>query len=203
MFDVQIALEGLAEARREWSRAMRAFNADSERVLIRLLHEAAANYMSVEQVAKFSGLAPKRIRTLMRDNGLNPRDGKRVLAKHAAEALQSNAELLGIAPHQMDLMSPLAYLPAGSVLRQELTDKTTAGVTELEDEHYDWCKGSCGGSCGRSKANLRSDELEDVSGNATHSGYPTIAEAVHDLHLRGGRLRPHATCPTCHLVGEA
>lgn len=176
MFDVQIALEGLADARREWSRAMRAFNADSERVLIRLLHEAAANYMSAEQVAKFSGLSPKRIRTLMRDNGLNPRDGKRVLAKHAAEALQSNAELLGIAPHQMDLMSPLAYLPAGSLLRQQITDKTVSGVTELPD-----------------------DGIPRDDGHVV-SGYTTISEAVHDLHLRGGRLR--WVCPVCGKIGD-
>lgn len=133
-FDVQIALEGIAEAKGEWAKAIRKFNADVERALVRLLHEASANYMSVEEVARHSGLSPKRVRTLMRDHGLNPRLGKRVLADSAAKALHENAALMGIRPHDMDLMSPLAYLPMGSKMRQELTDKAVSKVTELPDE---------------------------------------------------------------------
>jgi len=174
-FDVQIALEGIAEAKATWAKAITEFNAGVEYVMTRLIHEAAANYMSVEEVAKASGLTPKRVRLLMRNSGLDPKKGKRLLAKHAAEALAENAALLGIAPHEMDLMSPLAYLPMGKQLRQELQNRTVSQV----------------------------HELEDVSGNTTHSGYQTISEAVHDLHLRGGKLRPFAICPTCSLVGEA
>lgn len=132
-FDVQIALEGVREARSKWNTAVRQFNADADKVMTRLLHEAAANYMSSEQVAKHSGLSPKRVRSLMRLAGLNPSRGKNLLAKHAAEALATNSELLGIAPHEMDLTSPLAYLPMGSELRQALTDKTVSKVTELDD----------------------------------------------------------------------
>lgn len=135
-FDVQIALEGVREARGLWSKAMRKFQSDVEKVMTRLLHEAAANFMSVEEVARHSGMSPKRVRSMMREAGLNPRDGKTLLSKQAAEALASNADLLGIAPHEMDLMSPLAYLPAGSELRQQITDKSVSGVTELADYQY-------------------------------------------------------------------
>ena len=133
-FDVQIALEGIREAKAEWAKAVRAFNADVEKVLVRLLHEASVNYMSPEEVARFSGLSTKRVRSLMCEHGLNPRDGKRMLADSAAKALADNAALLGIRPHDMDLMSPLAYLPMGSQLRQELTDKAVARVTELPED---------------------------------------------------------------------
>lgn len=133
-FDVQIALEGVRDAKSQWARAVRTFNADVEKVLVRLLHEASANYMSPEEVARHSGLSPKRVRDLMRANGLNPRDGKRVLAASAAKALAENAALLGIRPHDMDLMSPLAYLPMGSQMKQALTDKAVARVTELPED---------------------------------------------------------------------
>jgi len=133
-FDVQIALEGVAEARTRWTAAKREFDEGVNKVMGRLLHEAAANYMSVEEVARYSGLSKLQVRSMMRLNRLDPRDGKTLLAKHAAEALSSNAELLGIAPHEMDLMSPLAYLPMGRELRQQLTDKTVQSVHELPED---------------------------------------------------------------------
>jgi hypothetical protein len=134
-FDVQIALEGVREARGEWSRAQQEFQSNVDKVLDRLIHEAATCFMSVEEFAKASGLSPKRVRDLMRRNRMHPSSSKTLLAKHAAEALATNSELLGIAPHEMDLTSPLAYLPMGKELRQELTDKTVSRVTELpEDE---------------------------------------------------------------------
>ena len=136
MFDVQIALEGIAEARTKWDRAFRKFNADVEYLMARLLNEAAVNHMSVEQVAKASGLPAKRVRALMRDHGLNPKQGKRLLANHAATALTENAALLGIEPHEMDLTSPLAYLPMGSDLRLILETEAGRGVKQLpEDRH--------------------------------------------------------------------
>lgn len=133
-FDVQIALEGVRDARGKWSRAQREFQTNVDKVLNRLIHEAAACYMSVEEFAKASGLSPKRVRDIMRHNGLSPSSGKTLLAKQAAEALATNSALLGIAPHEMDLMSPLAYLPMGTEMRQALTDKTVSGVTEVDED---------------------------------------------------------------------
>jgi hypothetical protein len=135
MFDVQIALEGIAEARSKWDTALRKFNADVEFLMARLLNEAAVNHMSVEQVAKASGLTAKRVRVMMRAHGLDPKKGKRLLANHAAQALAENAALLGVEPHEMDLTSPLAYLPMGSDLKKFLETETSQGVKELpEDE---------------------------------------------------------------------
>lgn len=133
-YDVQIALEGIAEARTAWDRGLRKFNSDVEYLMARLLNEAAVNHMSVEQVAKASGLTAKRVRSLMRAHGLNPKQGKRMLANHAAEALASNAALLGIEPNEMDLMSPLAYLPMGSDLKKFLETDAMKGVKEIPPE---------------------------------------------------------------------
>lgn len=132
-FDVQIALEGIHEARSKWGAAQAKFNADVEYVMARLLNEAAVNFMSAEEVAKASGLTVKRVRLMMRKHGLDPRKGKRLLAQHAAEALAENAALLGIEPHEMDLMSPLAYLPMGQEMRKFLETKTVSQVHELPE----------------------------------------------------------------------
>lgn len=151
-FDVQIALEGIAEAKGKWSAGMRKFNDDVDHVMARLLHEAAANFMSVNEVAQASGLTTMRVRKMMRDAGLDPRKNKTLLAKSAADALQSNADLLGIEPHEMDLTSPLAYLPMGDELRQRLLDARVHRVTELPEDEVsgnlvcDCCRGRC--ACG-------------------------------------------------------
>jgi hypothetical protein len=148
-FDVQIALEGIAEAKTKWTRAFADFNAGVETAMTRLIHEAAANFMSAEEVAKHSGLTVKRVRILMRAAGLDPKHGKRLLSKNAATALAENAALLGIQPHEMDLTSPLAYLPMGSEMREfletanalpptgNLRDKI-AGAIYDDGSHDDW-----------------------------------------------------------------
>lgn len=133
-FDVQIALEGINEATTAWAKARIKFNSDITYLMSRLLNEAAVNFMSAEEVARYSGMTVKRVRILMRANGLDPKKGKRLLAKQAAEALSENAALLGIEPHEMDLMSPLAYLPMGSDLRKFLETKTVSQVTELPEQ---------------------------------------------------------------------
>jgi hypothetical protein len=164
-FDVQIALEGVTEARRTWARAKAEFDLNMEHVMKRLLHEAAANYMSAEEFGRLAGLPTKRVRVLMRKAGLDPTRGKRLLAKTAADALASNAELLGIAPHEMDLMSPLAYLPMGEKMRQELQDKAVSQVTELPDDNDGLpdCEGWDCQSCG--KSNFIPAGFARVSGN--------------------------------------
>lgn len=123
----------IAEAKRERAKRIAEFDSGVAAVMSRLLHEAARNYMSVEEVAKAGGFTVKRVRQMMRDVGLNPRDGKNLLSKKAAEALSNNAALLGVEPGEMDLMSPLAYLPMGEQLRRELQDKTVSKVTELPE----------------------------------------------------------------------
>lgn len=133
-FDVQIALEGVSDARGKWFFAHHKFLSDVDYVMTRLIHEAAANMMSVDDVAVASSLTSTKVRELMRKSGLDPRSGKRLLAKAAAEALAENAELMGIEPHEMDLTSPLAYLPMGSELKQQLIDARVHRVTELPDE---------------------------------------------------------------------
>ena len=35
---------------------------------------------------------------------------------------------------------------------------------ELDERHYDWCRGSCGGSCERSMQNLGKVRTEDLRG---------------------------------------
>ena len=132
-FDVQIALEEIRDARTAWSKGITGFNASVEHMMVRLLHEAARCFMSAEEVARYSGLTPKRVRALMRQAGLNPRDGRALLSKKAAEALNSNAQIMGINPNDMDLMSPLAYLPMGEKMKRDLRDRAISQVTDLDD----------------------------------------------------------------------
>lgn len=127
-FDVLLALQDVRSAKHEWAKAQTKFNSDITAVMTRLMFEAARNFMSPEEVAKESGFTTKRVRQMMRDIGLNPRDGKTVLNRLASEALANNAALMGIEPDEMDLMSPLAYLPMGSVMKRELQDRAVSQV---------------------------------------------------------------------------
>lgn len=136
-FDVVIALEGVAEAKAAVAKGVTKANSDIAYVMSRLIHEAARNFMSAEEVAKASGFTVKRVRQMMRDAGLDPKKGKRLLSKTAAEALANNAALMGIEPHEMDLMSPLAYLPMGEKMKRELQDKTVSQVHEVSGNDWD------------------------------------------------------------------
>jgi hypothetical protein len=100
----------------------------------------------------------------MRRNKMSPSSGKTLLAKTAAEALATNSALLGIAPHEMDLTSPLAYLPMGTEMRQAITDKTVSAVTELPDEGLPASEGWDCQSCGAS--NFIPSGFARVSGNS-------------------------------------
>lgn len=134
--DVREALTELKEARSQWGKAHAEFNDAAEKVAVRLIHEAIAARMSVEDVARHGGLTPKRVRVLMRQHGLDPRNGKGMLAENAATALRENATLLGIDPKDMDLTSPLAYLPMGESLRHQIIhSRSIHEVADLlEDE---------------------------------------------------------------------
>ncbi len=128
--EVETAFENLRDAKGAWAQRHREFNDGVAQIMRLLMHEAAVNYMSHHDVARMSGYSVKRVRDLMRAAGLNPRDGKRLLSQKAAEALANNAALMGIEPGEMDLMSPLAYLPMGSVMKRELAESRTARVNE-------------------------------------------------------------------------
>lgn len=133
-FIVQLMLEHVREVREQASRANRDYNEGMNKVLASLLHHAALNFMSSHEVGKALGMSPSRVRTLMKANGLNPTSGKRLLSEQAAKALAENAELMGIEPSQMDLMSPLAYLPMGEQLRKQFleTEAVAQGVHEVK-----------------------------------------------------------------------
>lgn len=128
-FEIDLNLEHVAEQRKLWNDAAREFGDRVDKAMKRLIHEAAAARMSHVEVAKKSGFTTAQIKARMKTMGLNPTTGRALLSKQAAAVLASNAEILGIQPHEIDLMSPLAYLPAGSLLKEQ--DKT---VKDLPDE---------------------------------------------------------------------
>lgn len=132
-FDVQMALDGVREARRKWGIARREYESNMDFVMSRLVREAAVNLMSADEVADRVGMSARQVRIYMREAGLDPRRGKRLLAKTAAEALAENSALMGIEPHEMDLTSPLAYLPMGEELKQQLIDARVKRVTEFPE----------------------------------------------------------------------
>jgi hypothetical protein len=135
--DIIEALVSVRVAKAQWAVAQTKFNSDVEAIMTRLLHEAAVARMSDTEVANWSGFTVKRVRMIMRVIGLNPRDGKNLLSGKAAEALATNAALMGIEPRDMDLMSPLAYLPMGSEMKRELQDKAVSKVTEFPETSED------------------------------------------------------------------
>lgn len=130
----------IKEAREEFARVQTKFASDVDAMMNRLIHEGARNFMSAEEIGRAAGMPVKRIRAFMRSAGLSPSDSKTLLSKKAAEALANNSALLGIEPSEMDLMSPLAYLPMGSVMKRELQDRSVSQVTDvsgnLEDRLY-------------------------------------------------------------------
>lgn len=134
-FEVELAFKALGDELKKWKVAYREAAAEGEKIMTRLIHEAIANRMSAEQIAQYTGLTAAAIRMKMRRMGLHPKTSKTALAHAAAEALRTNAELLGVDPLDIDLSSPLAYLPAGSELRKKMQSETVQeGVKELDDE---------------------------------------------------------------------
>lgn len=131
--DITDHLSRLRKAREAWGKGRTEFFAAYDVSLTRLIHEAVANRMGAAQVAEALGVGPSTIRTKMRSLGYDPRAGKRLLNQMAAEALANNSALLDIDPSEMDLMSPLAYLPMGSALKDELRN-ARALQTQVDPE---------------------------------------------------------------------
>lgn len=125
-------LNQIREAREARSKAVQDLSIAISEMMRLLIHEGLAQYMSPEQIAAESGHPVKYVRDLMRTMDLNPKSGRTVLSRKAAEALNTNAALMGIDPSDFDLTSPLAYLPMGSVLKRQLTEARTSQVDEAE-----------------------------------------------------------------------
>lgn len=145
--DTVAVLTQIGEARKAWAQAHIALNSDVYSLMRRMLHEAAVNRMSIEEVASLTGFTVSRVRQLMRDMGMNPKSSRSLLAKNSATVLAENATILGIEPSDFDLMSPLAYLPMGKDMRKTIEDKAVSQVHEVSGnpfeefyaEHYpDW-----------------------------------------------------------------
>lgn len=133
-------LRRIGEARKAWRQANLTVNSDIFTLMQRMLHEAAVNRLSIEDVANLTGFTIKRVREMMRNIGMDPRASRTLLAKRSATVLAENATLLGVEPSEFDLMSPLAYLPMGKDMKREIEAKTVSSVTEvsgnLEDRLY-------------------------------------------------------------------
>lgn len=120
------ALGNVKKARKRKLAATRRFDSEVNRVMSRLLYEAAVNRMSVGEVAAASGYPPSQITAKRTALGIA---GKRpgLLVDHAAEALRKNAEALGVGEGDIDLMSPLAYLEGGDALLRDTHGDRSVG----------------------------------------------------------------------------
>lgn len=165
--EITAALGDLREAREKWRKGHIDFRSAYDTVLSRLIYEAAANYMSAAQIALCLGTTPKAVRASMRILGLDPRAGKRALNAMASDAMQTNAALMGIDPKDMDLMSPLAYLPMGKDLRRQLEDRT---VRTVDPDPSD--------DAGRVSGNLTDEEWYAMADLAEESPDTMRAEAL-------------------------
>lgn len=133
---IRATFEKINEAHEQWKTEQGKMRAEADRVLTRLLHECLAKRMSPEHIAEMSGWHVKDVRSAMRARGIDPKTGKGVLAKSSASALIDNANLLGIEPEQMDLTSPLAYLPMGESLREFLETNPVQPVQSVLAEGW-------------------------------------------------------------------
>lgn len=136
-FDVEMQMHKLADQQEAWHHAHRGFRDAYRALRLRLVLEGLRLYMSVEDVAKMLEVSQRDVRDDMRRAHLNPKRSKTMLAKSAADALNGNASLLGIEPGQVDLLSPLAYLPMGDRMRRELQDQTLSEVTDIPEPEED------------------------------------------------------------------
>lgn len=130
---VTAGLKQMRSAREAWGKGRTEFFAAYDVLLRRYIYEACANYMGAAQIAEALGVGASTVRAKMRSLDLDPRGGKRSLNAAASQAMMENSALMGIDPADMDLTSPLAYLPMGSVLRKQLEMQTLSAVTEVED----------------------------------------------------------------------
>lgn len=158
-FIVELNLQHVRDARAAFSEASKKHAEDISAAMTRLIREAAVQMMSPQEVARHSGFTTAQIKTRMKAIDLNPTKGKRLLSQHAAKVLARNAEMLGVERTEIDLMSPLAYLPAGDV--------TAFLETQVKPDIDEMLEGSLADQL-REKAKMRFDEFgpNDVRGAA-------------------------------------
>lgn len=128
------AFNQIRDTRRQWREGVKEFEASTKPLLSRLLHEALVYYMSLNDIGEMAGLTPRQVRLLLKVNDLDPWSSKTLLSKKAAEALTTNAALMGVNPNEMDLMSPLAYLPMGSQMRADIAARGVSQVHEIPQD---------------------------------------------------------------------
>lgn len=121
-FGIRLHLEHIRAARDELNKKRREYDAIVNKHLPLLLLEAGQNRMSVREVSKHSGIPVRQIRARLKKLGVKSTDA-RLLPDASAKVLAANADLLNIDPADMDLMSPLAYLPAGQALRDLIKEE--------------------------------------------------------------------------------
>lgn len=131
--EITAALGDLREARAKWHKGRTDFLATYNTLLSRLIYEALANFMGEPHIAVALGVTRSSVRAHMRGMGLDPRAGQRALNAKASDAMLENAALMQIDPKDMDLTSPLAYLPMGKDLRKQLQDRTVR-LVDPDDE---------------------------------------------------------------------
>lgn len=127
-YGATLHLNVLRDANQQWVEANRKHQEDVEALLWRLIPEAIVARMSINQVADAAGITTRKVRRYLHEMGVDTRHGKGLMAHQAAEVLANNAELLGVRPQDVDLMSPLMYLPAGESLRKKVME----GVDEAD-----------------------------------------------------------------------
>lgn len=139
--DVLTQMYRVREAQSLWRAGYRDAQKALDKITGRLLLEAARNFISIDEAAGSLGLTPKRVRSRLRLLGVKP-GWDSLMSKQAARALTENAELMGIEPAKMDLLSPLAYLPMGSELREflETKGKTMQELSGTDLAEGWWCQ---------------------------------------------------------------
>lgn len=128
--EVRDALKKIRAADRKWREEKKKFDLSVNRVMYRLIHEAAENRMSMSVVANLAGKTPNQMRILMKMAGLDQTPLRTLLPKESAEVLRKNADALGIDPKDIDLLSPLAYLPSGTRVKSV----GVSGITEIPED---------------------------------------------------------------------
>lgn len=131
--DVIAALNKVRGVNKEWAEARLVHTKQITQVTRLLLLECTVWRMSAEEVSRELGIGPSAVRKMLREMNLDPKKGKQFLSKQAAEALAENAKRLGVEVGDMDLLSPLAYLPMGEKLSRELSLQRTQGVSGNEE----------------------------------------------------------------------
>jgi len=117
---IRSGLRQIGQARAAWHEGITNFRASVEGITDRFLVEAARDRIAVHEVARLLGVRPAWVRSRMRDIGFETGRSEAALSRQAHAIIERNAEILGIDIKDIDLTSPLAYLPAGKDLLKQI-----------------------------------------------------------------------------------